>query len=1171
MCLYTGDIRTSLLAGSKFNVTWHLGYPHKGGFKIQLLDELERPVLELTPSIQGTEFISNDATAQSFQVQLPAEFTCTNCTLRLIRQALEWGSNYRFWSCADVDIKARKNFKESCSGHGRYLLGKCKCDRLYYGPVCQFRDECLEGSDCGDHGVCVDIEATTSPRKQCYCQIGWFGPGCIKRSPVKTSEIDFDLYTKMQLSETFTLHWRILKEHKEIEAIMVVNGTSYAALGWRPKSLTKSCKNFPQIGPVVTKVDSSESKVEPQSEPEPTSEPHAEPSGGREEVKSEPEPEPSSEPEPISEPEPKSEPEPSVGSNPQKRKSVQNRRSASPNPVLKDELEGVDRVETSVSFQVSKRQGRNKRQIEIESGTESASTSEPDSESEPTPQSTFRRTTETSSVPNLEPQFTREPTSEPEPKSEPIAEPEPSSEPEPASEPEPKSEPETNSEPEPEPTSATARNSEPEPNARSEPTSEPNSKAEPEPRNAKLDPKTYATLEVAPKTINEEILNPYTPRHDFNPMDCTDIVIGSARGTASRIADYYTRDRSTPRMDSYWGGKNDLTAVMGFEKDGVTTILFRKKLESKEMSDHSIEEDFMHVIFAQGQEPGNYVHVPKSGIESGQASTKDFYKADELKYHGHKNQRGVISLNFYDEKKAIAPAGAAATSDSAQNTHCGGEWKIPKGCRPENYTCEYSAKWELIPRKDEIRFTITTNHTDTWTGIAFSDNEKMSQTDAILGWVDQSGRPFLMDTWITGYTQPSLDRSQNVYNASGKIVDGVTTLSFSRKRITKDHRDLDFTNEKCLFMMFPVRGGAFNSVNKKIRKHEQVPIVSTERVCIKSCGNDDIYEYQTTTEAPGLDYNIKVKLIELGENFVAPKHGTIEYEDLSSNIVNNIEPVFRKLKGYRRLSVQELTDDHNNIVALMNLQFSREPDKGTSLEKHIEYTEENVHKVIQDSVGSGRIGNLKVDPQYLVFEPQSLTSNIVPDSSTSDQSGGFFDLSSTKFYIVLGCIGALVFVALVQAGCTVYRAMGRGNANSHKDHLIPNSAWKDYSANTNYAFDAFEPEETKNPVNGHGNNGRAPATRPRSNPPRPQGRPPSVPPQAPPGDSRSLQRPRSTNYAPPTDRSTFSLPRTTFDRHTVGPTKGGQMPADFYFMPSQRKYSGEVVRVYVDYNKNQRD
>lgn len=27
---------------------------------------------------------------------------------------------------------------------------------------------------------------------------------------------------------------------------------------------------------------------------------------------------------------------------------------------------------------------------------------------------------------------------------------------------------------------------------------------------------------------------------------------------------------------------------------------------------------------------------------------------------------------------------------------------------------------------------------------------------------------------------------------------------------------------------------------------------------------------------------------------------------------------------------------------------------------------------------------------------------------------------------------------------------------------------------------------------------------------------------------------------------------------------------DFYFMPSQRKYSGEVVRVYVDYNKDKK-
>lgn len=40
--------------------------------------------------------------------------------------------------------------------------------------------------------------------------------------------------------------------------------------------------------------------------------------------------------------------------------------------------------------------------------------------------------------------------------------------------------------------------------------------------------------------------------------------------------------------------------------------------------------------------------------------------------------------------------------------------------------------------------------------------------------------------------------------------------------------------------MFPVLGGAFNAVNKKIRKHESVPVISSTRVCIKSCGKGNI-------------------------------------------------------------------------------------------------------------------------------------------------------------------------------------------------------------------------------------------------------------------------------------------------------------------------------------------
>lgn len=168
----------------------------------------------------------------------------------------------------------------------------------------------------------------------------------------------------------------------------------------------------------------------------------------------------------------------------------------------------------------------------------------------------------------------------------------------------------------------------------------------------------------------------YTPKHDFNPMDCTDIIIGSAREMRHRIGDYYTRDRSTPRLDSFWGGKESLTAAMGFEKDGVTTILFRRKLATDgHFSDHEIFDGNMQVrfygflcrwpsftsggimtallllllqvIWAKGQEPNKYVHVPASGVEHGKVSVKDFYKPDELKYHGHKSQRGVASINFF--------------------------------------------------------------------------------------------------------------------------------------------------------------------------------------------------------------------------------------------------------------------------------------------------------------------------------------------------------------------------------------------------------------------------------------------------------------------------------------------------------------------------------------------
>lgn len=368
-----------------------------------------------------------------------------------------------------------------------------------------------------------------------------------------------------------------------------------------------------------------------------------------------------------------------------------------------------------------------------------------------------------------------------------------------------------------------------------------------------------------------------------------------------------TSFRSTPRQDSFWGGSNDLTATGGFEENGVTTIIFRRKLESKDVADHSIVNDLMHVIWAKGQEPGRYVHSPPSGLEKESASMRNFYQPDELKYHGHKTQRGVTQINFFEDTKPKAALGSNGTDASINvlDNNCEGQWKYPRTCEPEKFNCEYYASWQTIGRGDEFRFRIQTTNTKTWTGVGFSDDERMSQTDAIIGWVDPNGRPFLMDTWITGYTAPKLDDNQNIYNISGRIQNGVTFLEFTRKRETNDKNDLSFTEDKCLYLMFPVLGGRFNAVNKKMSKHEQTPVITDSRICIKSCGRELIDNSILPVEkVPSqLAYAVSVKLMNLAESFESPAKGTPEFDSLASQIANSMAGVLSHIPGYTETEV----------------------------------------------------------------------------------------------------------------------------------------------------------------------------------------------------------------------------------------------------------------------------
>lgn len=54
-----------------------------------------------------------------------------------------------------------------------------------------------------------------------------------------------------------------------------------------------------------------------------------------------------------------------------------------------------------------------------------------------------------------------------------------------------------------------------------------------------------------------------------------------------------------------------------------------------------------------------------------------------------------------------------------------------------------------------------------------------------------------MDTWINGYSPPRLDvPNQDIYDVSGKVQDGITTLSFTRKRNTGD-AEVPLFSHKC--------------------------------------------------------------------------------------------------------------------------------------------------------------------------------------------------------------------------------------------------------------------------------------------------------------------------------------------------------------------------------------
>ncbi|KAJ1363544.1 hypothetical protein KIN20_023435 [Parelaphostrongylus tenuis] len=232
-------LRTFLKAGSTIDLQWATTVPHMGGIRLEVLNSLDEPIAIFTnfnDPYNVTDF--------GRQIALPLGFECANCAIRITHQATEYGNDYLFYSCADVNILKEIPDGDTCLSHGTRKDGVCYCQPNFFGDQCQFEAECSSDDDCGVHGLCL-----TNPNdgaRECFCPGGRFGERCQKETTAigSASEFNETLYMLREVEDN-KIYWRILND--EIEMVLRYPGESWMAIGWKPHDF-ECPRFFPQLG-----------------------------------------------------------------------------------------------------------------------------------------------------------------------------------------------------------------------------------------------------------------------------------------------------------------------------------------------------------------------------------------------------------------------------------------------------------------------------------------------------------------------------------------------------------------------------------------------------------------------------------------------------------------------------------------------------------------------------------------------------------------------------------------------------------------------------------------------------------------------------------------------------------------------------------------------------------
>lgn len=141
---------------------------------------------------------------------------------------------------------------------------------------------------------------------------------------------------------------------------------------------------------------------------------------------------------------------------------------------------------------------------------------------------------------------------------------------------------------------------------------------------------------------------------------------------------------------------------------------------------------------------------------------------------------------------------------------------------------------------------------------------------------------------------------QNINNASGTFEDGIVTLSFIRPVVSSDPKDVSL--DACRFFLFPVEGGNYDPVSKKIGKHGQPPLTSADKVCIpRTC------RPVVPPKPEEVRYNFDIKLVGgFANNWKPPTKGTPDFEDFGNRLRRDLELQLKEIDGFNRLQLTSI-------------------------------------------------------------------------------------------------------------------------------------------------------------------------------------------------------------------------------------------------------------------------